>query len=272
MKASAAGGGTGAGALSSDEDRGYGLFAPKCICIISHWPFYRALRTFLQQLYRISLSPASVPLERYIAYFTHYMPLPPPGQHALHIHLDLRLHDPVESSSLTPIALRLPDARSLPLMDLDYEAPFRCLSLDNVLKLFALLLMEERVVVLSSSTSLLTEVTETVLTLLFPFEWLSCYIPRLPAKLHEILDAPGSFLLGIYTEGGTDTWTAPQLSDPVFVVDLDHDRVVDAEGKGEGCTAAMENLPMLESLREKLRVELERTAVTVKPAEALRCV
>lgn len=37
--------------------------------------------------------------------------------------------------------------------------------------------------------------------LLFPLEWLSCYIPRLPNKLHEILDAPGSFVLGIYTEG-----------------------------------------------------------------------
>jgi hypothetical protein len=28
----------------------YRLFAPKCICIITHWPFYRGLRTFLQQV------------------------------------------------------------------------------------------------------------------------------------------------------------------------------------------------------------------------------
>ena len=247
----------------------YGLFAPKCICIISHWPFYRALRSFLQQIYRISLSPSSVPLERYIAYFTHYMPLPPPGQHALNLHLDLGLNDRVENSSLTPITLQLPDARSLPLMDLDYEAPFRCLSLDNVLKIFTLLLMEERLLFISSSTSLLTEVTETILTLLFPFEWMSCYIPRLPNKLTEILDAPGSFLIGIYTEGSTDSWVLPQLSDPLFVVDLDRNCIVDAEGKLD-YVAAMENLPLLETLREKLRVELERTAVTVKSAEALR--
>lgn len=254
---------------TSSDRSAYGLFAPKCICIISHWPFYRALRSFLQQIYRISLSPSSVPLERYIAYFTHYMPLPPPGQHALNLHLDLGLNDRVENSSLTPITLQLPDARSLPLMDLDYEAPFRCLSLDNVLKIFTLLLMEERLLFISSSTSLLTEVTETILTLLFPFEWMSCYIPRLPNKLTEILDAPGSFLIGIYTEGSTDSWVLPQLSDPLFVVDLDRNCIADGEGKLD-YVAAMENLPLLETLREKLRVELERTAVTVKSAEALR--
>lgn len=246
----------------------HALFAPKCICIISHWPFYRALRSFLQQIYRISLSPSRVPLERYIAYFTHYMPLPPPGQHVLNLHLDLGMQDRIENSTLAPITLHLPDTRSLPLMDLDYEAPFRCLSLDNVLKIFVLLLMEERLLFMSSSTSLLTEVTETILTLLFPLEWTSCYIPRLPNKLTEILDAPGSFLIGIYIEGTTDSWVLPQLSDPLFVVDLDHDCIIDAENKDY--TTAMENMPILEALREKLRTELDRTGVTVKSAEALR--
>lgn len=136
-------------------------------------PFYRALRSFLKQIYRISLSPSSIPLERYIAFFTRYIPLPPPGQHALNIHLDLGLNDRVENSSLSPIKLQLPHARSLPLMDLDYEAPFQCLSLDNVLKIFTLLLVEERLLFISSSTSLLTDVTETILTFLFPFKWVT---------------------------------------------------------------------------------------------------
>jgi hypothetical protein len=97
-------------------------------------------------------------------------------------------------------------------------------------QVFLLLLTEERLLFISSSTSLLTELTESLLTLLFPLEWLSCYIPRLPNKLTEILDAPGSFVLGIYTEGTTANWTAPPLSDPIFVVDLDQNRIFDIEG------------------------------------------
>jgi hypothetical protein len=243
-------------------DGGYGLFAPKCLCIITHWPFYRGLRSFLQQIYRISLSPAAVPIERYIAYFTHYVPLPPPGVHALHLHMDLGLRDPVENSSLTPITLRLPDARGLPLMDLDYDAPFRALSIDNVVKVFLLLLLEERVLFLSSSTSLLTETTETILTLLFPLEWLSCYIPRLPNKLLEVLDAPGSLIIGIHTEGSTANWSCPELTDPIWIVDLDHNRIADASAaKAAELAALSDDMPLLEPLKAKLRAELERANV-----------
>lgn len=37
-------------AVGADDAGGYRLFAPKCICIITHWPFYRGLRSFLQQV------------------------------------------------------------------------------------------------------------------------------------------------------------------------------------------------------------------------------
>jgi hypothetical protein len=253
----------------ADDMSSYCLWAPKCLCVITHWPFYRGLRSFLQQLYRIYLSPSPVPLERYIAYLVNYLPLPPPGVHSLNIHLDLGINDPVELSSLKPIVLRLPDARSLPLMDLDYDAPFRALSIDNVIKVFTLMLVEERLLFVSSSTSLLTEIMETLLTLLFPLRWLSCYIPRLPDKLHEILDAPGSFLLGIHLEGTTAGWTLPPLSDGIFVVDLDANRITDAEGKSD-YMALTEELEVMEALKEKLRAEMARAGVSVLNAEQLR--
>lgn len=119
---------------TDEELNRYCLFAPRCLCIITHWPFYRAVRSFLQQIYRFSLSPSVVPIERYISYFVQYLPLPPPGIHAMNLHLDLGLNDSVDLSAVQPIVLHLPDARSLPLMDLDFDAPFCCLSIDNVLK------------------------------------------------------------------------------------------------------------------------------------------
>jgi len=45
------------------------LFVPKNLVILSHYPFYNAWRVFLQQLYRISLAGAPLPIERYIANF-----------------------------------------------------------------------------------------------------------------------------------------------------------------------------------------------------------
>jgi len=131
------------------------------------------------------------------------------------------------------------------------------------------MLLEERLVFISSSTSLLTETMETLLALLFPLEWRSCYIPRLPNKLHEILDAPGSFLLGIYVEGSTQDFVCPPLSDPVHVVDLDYNRITDAEGK-EGLIHMVEGLFPLDTLKDKVLHELVRGRMAVKPVEQLR--
>ena len=36
----------------------------KCICLLSHWPFFSAFRAFLSFLYRLSVSRNSIPLER----------------------------------------------------------------------------------------------------------------------------------------------------------------------------------------------------------------
>ena len=145
----------------------YGIYAPKCICIISRFPFYRALRRFLRQLYRLSLSAAPAPLERYISYLVTFIPVPKPGGRPFNVHLESPTLSNVMSSgrgggySLAPISLQLPPSRSLPPMDLDFNAPFRSLSVINVLNIFSILLKESQLLFLSSSASLVTEVCET---------------------------------------------------------------------------------------------------------------
>jgi len=179
----------------------HGIYAPKCICIISRFPFYRALRRFLRQLYRISLSASPAPLERYISYLVTFLPVPKPGGRPFHIHLETPkfIGGPLSGSgfSLAPIALALPPRRSLPPMDLDFNAPFRALSLPSVLNIFALLMKESQLLFLSARASLVTEVCETFRALLFPLDWQCCYVPRLPDALSACLEYPGGFILGM---------------------------------------------------------------------------
>ena len=141
----------------------FALYMPKCICLISHNPFYRGMRRFLRQLYSISLSatriPSRIPIERYISYFVSHLPFPKPGGAKLHVHLDGSLmHAPDHSSSLPPIILSQPALCGLPGVDLDFLAPFRCLSIRNVLNIFALMLIEGRMLFVSKVSSLITEV------------------------------------------------------------------------------------------------------------------
>ena len=56
------------------------LLVPKCLCLISTWPFIDAFKKILCQFYRISLSPSFIPIERYICNFLDDVPAPPPGR------------------------------------------------------------------------------------------------------------------------------------------------------------------------------------------------
>ncbi|EKU20485.1 denn domain-containing protein 4b, partial [Nannochloropsis gaditana CCMP526] len=53
------------------------FFVPKALVILSHYPFFNTFREVLLELYRISISSAPLPIERYIANFFCEVPLPP---------------------------------------------------------------------------------------------------------------------------------------------------------------------------------------------------
>jgi DENN domain-containing protein 5 len=45
------------------------FYAPKALVVLSHYPFFHLFTRFLDQIYRVSLSSAPLPIERYIANF-----------------------------------------------------------------------------------------------------------------------------------------------------------------------------------------------------------
>ncbi|CAM9440430.1 unnamed protein product, partial [Laminaria digitata] len=187
--------------MCRSEDRPC-IFAPKTICVISRFPIYGVLRRFLRHLYAISLSWSGVPLERYISMFVSCIPMPPPGGCPYHVYLEhLENQDP-RRSRLKPLSLQMPPDAWLPLMDIDFTAPFRCLSVQSVLTVFALMLQEAKILFLSSRAELLTQVMEALRSLLFPMEWQSVYVPQLPYAMVEYLECPGGFMIGMRLSKG----------------------------------------------------------------------
>ena len=74
-------------------------WAPKAICILSHFPFLDQFRSCLAQLHTLSMSVMDVPLERWISHIVLRCPLPRPGGAALSLKI---------VAHKDPIILRLP--------------------------------------------------------------------------------------------------------------------------------------------------------------------
>ena len=206
-------------------DEGMEFFCPKVICVVSQFPFYRylhiiyivgyvvasdvplccmwscrrAMGRYLKQLYSLSLSPSQCPLEHFISSVVAQVPVPVEGGRPFHVVLDAALISE-SSRAMPPVCFDLPARIFFPPMDLDFAGPMRCLSVDNMLALFCLLLQESKVIFLCSSNALLTEVMETFRSLLFPLTWTSCFITRLPDSLGGVLQAPGGFMIGLHMD------------------------------------------------------------------------
>ena len=166
------------------------LLAPKCLVVMSFWPHHVAYREWLKQLYRMSLSPAPLPIERYICNFMDEVPLPPPGRIVVQV-----------SIADTTISFHTPPANAPTSWGaLPYQPLFECLPPAEVIKLFTCLLLEKQVVLVSSQHFLLSTCAEVITSLLYPLRWSHVYIPILPAPLFGVLHAPMPFLIGLHTD------------------------------------------------------------------------
>uniref|UniRef100_A0A7S2Y961 UDENN domain-containing protein n=1 Tax=Entomoneis paludosa TaxID=265537 RepID=A0A7S2Y961_9STRA len=189
-------------------------YLPKCLVVLSHYPFFDLWRKFLLQIYRIALVEAPLPIERFIANFVSEVPLPPPGK--VEVRFGFTAHE--------IWSIRRPPNNELPLVDFSFQPLFASLSVSSVMVVLACLLEETRVALLSKHYAILTPVAEALCSLLFPFHWQGMYIPIMPYSMLDILDAPVPFLVGLHSRYLQETPPTRRPPGVVFV-DLDQDIV-----------------------------------------------
>lgn len=110
----------------------------------------------------------------------------------------------------------LPGSRNI-----DIYALFRCLSIPNIVLLFEYVLQESKIILLSSHTAMLHLASLAIANLLYPFKWAGVFIPVLPARLVQTIEAPCPYIVGI--ERRYEPADYPE--DDFVLVDLDMDSI-----------------------------------------------
>ncbi|PGH20832.1 hypothetical protein AJ80_03459 [Polytolypa hystricis UAMH7299] len=151
------------------------------------------------------------PLERYVVNLCTEAFSPRSSKTQVEIAIrELRLYARKEAIN------ELPGSRNTDLYCL-----FRSLSISNIIILFEYALAESRIILLSSHTSMLQLASRALVDLLFPFQWTGVFIPILPARLVQALEAPCPYIVGI--ERRYENVELP--SDDFVLVDLDQDEI-----------------------------------------------
>jgi hypothetical protein len=190
------------------------VFLPKCVVLLSTYPYLMAFREYLTQLNRLSkIGEMTLPIERYITNICCEIPAPPPGSFE------------VQTTILDSIIKIWSPPHNQPIawVSLPFSHLFECLDVDNIILVWHCLVLERQVLLTSTQLSILTTCSEILLSMLFPMRWSHAYIPVLPSFLIPILSAPMPFLCGINKASLADALY--DLSRECVVVDLDKNLV-----------------------------------------------
>ena len=202
------------GITNDDSITTYDVFLPKCVVLLSTYPYLMAFREYLTQLNRLSkIGEMTLPIERYITNICLEIPAPPPGSFE------------VQTTILDSIIKIWSPPHNQPIawVSLPFSHLFQCLDIDNVILVWHCLVLERQVLLTSTQLSVLTTCSEILLSLLFPMRWSHAYIPLLPKFLIPILSAPMPFFCGI--DKASLAEALYDLSPECVVVDLDKNLV-----------------------------------------------
>lgn len=81
----------------------------------------------------------------------------------------------------------------------------------------------------TSRLSILSHITESFVSLLWPFSWQHVLIPVLPDTMLDFLNAPTPYIMGIVRKEAA----MPTLDEDVVFVDLDRDTVIKSDTAGQ---------------------------------------
>uniref|UniRef100_A0A8C5EEG5 C-myc promoter-binding protein-like n=1 Tax=Gouania willdenowi TaxID=441366 RepID=A0A8C5EEG5_GOUWI len=207
------------GILSQDQHMyTHSVYTNKCVCLLSHWPFFDAFRKFLTFLYRYSISgPHALPIEKHISHFMHKVPFP--SSQRPRILVQLSPHD--------SLMLSQPVSSPLPLSGGRFSTLLQNLGPENAVTLLVFAVTEHKILVHSLRPAVLTSVTEALVSMIFPFHWPCPYIPLCPLALADVLSAPCPFIVGVDSRY-FDLYDPPP---DVNCVDLDTNTIFHTEDK-----------------------------------------
>ncbi|XP_074749528.1 DENN domain-containing protein 2C isoform X1 [Strix uralensis] len=190
---------------------GKGKRLPEVFCIISRLGCFNLFSKILDEVEkRREMSPALVhPFMRSVM----EAPFPAPGRT-----ITVRSFLPGAGNEVMELCRPL-DSR---LEHVDFECLFECLSVSHLMRVFASLLLERRVIFVADNLSTLSKCGHAAVATLYPFTWQHTYIPVLPTSMIDIACSPTPFLIGILS------CSLPQLQDlpieEVLIVDLCADK------------------------------------------------
>ena len=162
-------------------------YIPKCICLISLYPYINELSKIIKIIYKYSLVEKQIyPLEKIINNLLIEVPTPPKGIYY------------VEYSLINEnINLKANQMNELYTLNIEFEKLFTIFSLNNIIEIFRYLMLNAKIIIFSDEIKNLTPVILSLLSLLYPFHYPYTVVSVLHKEAYKLIDNITPVLVGI---------------------------------------------------------------------------
>ena len=162
-------------------------YIPKCLCLISLYPFINELSKIIKNIYQYSLGEKQIhPLEKIINNLLIEVPTPPKGIYY------------IEYSLINEnIILKATQRNELHVLNLEFQKLFMLFTPNKILEIFRYLMLEAKIIMFSEEINNLTPVILSLLNLLFPFKYPYIVVSILHKDAYKIIDSISPVFVGI---------------------------------------------------------------------------
>jgi hypothetical protein len=228
------------------------VYIPQAVCLVSRYPFAKQMEKCLEAILKmiVDSNVSNDEIYKFTQHLTCEIPIPPPfGKILFYI-------------PYHPQSIEIYGEKELPQTNYNAKILLEYFSIENIISIHHLMLLEQKFLFVSSHVSRLFEVTESFLHLLFPMNWINTYIPVLSEEMIKYLQSFMPFVMGI--EESMLKIATPFLDsdETIYIVNIDKN-IIDSnfnkKGKKLNKRKILRNLPELpDSNNEELSNELKR--------------
>jgi hypothetical protein len=228
------------------------VYIPQALCLVSRYPFAKQMGKCLESILKmiVDSNVTNDEIYKFVQHLTCEIPIPPSfGKILFYI-------------PYYPQSIEIYGQTELPQMNYNTKILLDYFSIENIILIHHLMLLEQKFLFVSEHLSRLSEVTESFLHLLFPMNWINTYIPVLSEEMIKYLQSFMPFIMGI--EESMLKIATPFLDsdESIYIVNIDKN-VIDSnfnkKGKKLSKKKVLRNLPEFpETNNDELNNELKK--------------
>jgi len=193
-------------------------YVPKCIILVSVYPFFIEFAKILKSIYKFSLSPKlKKPIEKIIENLVIEVPVPPRGFYSV----EYQLFNEKYLLTQTPM-------NRLPFLSIEFEKIFINFKIEQILEIYKHFLLETRIIFFSADLSNLTPIIQGFLSLIYPFKYPFQFVTILPEENFNFLESVAPYIIGINEKYSHNFFTANSVdieNMTILIVDIDNRRL-----------------------------------------------